>query len=732
MQPSVALPRVARPALQRGCGVVRKSGSGAIPSHPIIVDHGGRVLTAAAVQLIYWGKAWCSDEQRAVSDTSDAMTRVLTGPYLSALEQYRGAGHAWVEHSALFCELDPPAAFSNEVVASFIFDRIAEDQLPTPESDADRLFLVVMPPGVPSWNPDVLGAHSFFGYFAGDGDADSTQPNAHFAWVSGDGSLDDRTSRISHLIAEACTDPEGDGYRVQDEAPGDDWLEIADLCATPLRIGDIAVTAYWSQQPGRCISAQDVSGTPGHARRVLALPAATPPPREAAPTPRPANTELPAITPAVPPPLPASAGRRPQDSPYIAGLLATAPLVPLVGLVVSGLAFIVAFAPAGIHARHAAPFLGLVVSLSAWLLGGMVARRLAIPQLANTDESGQIRLRLEQLRSRINALLDPARPALQPEGPGALREARDLAAILEDDLTQPGIRWVLAHGFITAWKTIHRAEEALFIADGVERIVAEGLNDELRLEDSQIPHSDVLATKVRHAVEVLSPLSGDRYLHSANGAAAISKDDGAGVDPGGVARNVLRMVRRAINEYRDDLWSGLIRARNQLRRSILITGVISYLLLVDLLFAGLDSRAVVGASVFFIFGGLIGLVARLRNESGADKAVEDFGLESARLIAAPLLSGLASVFGVLIMGLAHVNVLGVSFGPAPPAGTSVPALGDIFNLRTNPTGFIGAALFGLTPSLLIDYLQAQTNSFKQALKISEATGGADSKPQPKG
>jgi hypothetical protein len=60
------------------------------------VDHGGRVLSAAPVYLIYWGRYWAPD--RVASPTPDQITHAPSdrpaGSYLSALTQYRNIGPA--------------------------------------------------------------------------------------------------------------------------------------------------------------------------------------------------------------------------------------------------------------------------------------------------------------------------------------------------------------------------------------------------------------------------------------------------------------------------------------------------------------------------------------------------------------------------------------------------------------------------------------------------------------
>jgi hypothetical protein len=570
---------------------------------------------------------------------------------------------------------------------------------------------------------------------------------AHFAWASSAGGLDPLTLRISHLVVNALTDPEGDSIRFADEGPGDEWLEVASLCSTPLRLQGVAARGYWSRTHGRCLTTADFDRGAGPVRRLLEP---APPAAAGAPLAATARTgggnqarDSGAATPATALPpvriaiahLPPRPEVRPgEDSPYLAGLSATAVLVPPVAIAVTALALIAAVSPAGIQSRFAGPVIGGVVALAAWLAGGLWSARLAISRLANSDEYGQVRLRLEELRPRLNCLIDSGASSIPPAAAESLLAARDLAAMLDEDLSIPGIRWVVAHGFIGAWMTIHRAEEALFIADDVGRIISEGLVDELRLEDSGMDHSDELLNWVRRALRALSPASADRYLHVPDGNAANSADEGIGVDRQDVARNVLRTARRVINEYRDEIWSGLIRARNQLQRTVLFSGILAYALVVLMPFAGLDSAALAAASVFFIFGALVGMIARLRLESGANKAVEDFGLETTRLMAAPLLSGLAAIFGVLLLGLAHVQLAGLSLGPAPPSGQAVPTLNQIFSLAGNPAGFLGAAIFGLTPSLLLDYLQTETKALKEALRITEATGAPPAKTavQPQG
>jgi hypothetical protein len=62
---------------------------------------------------------------------------------------------------------------------------------------------------------------------------------------------------------------------------------------------------------------------------------------------------------------------------------------------------------------------------------------------------------------------------------------------------------------------------------------------------------------------------------------------------------------------------------------------------------------------------------------------------------------------------------------AQPAATStntIPSLDSIFDLTSNEKGLVIAAIFGLTPTLLVARLRAQSEGLKSGLKSSELGG----------
>jgi hypothetical protein len=142
--------------------------------------------------------------------------------------------------------------------------------------------------------------------------------------------------------------------------------------------------------------------------------------------------------------------------------------------------------------------------------------------------------------------------------------------------------------------------------------------------------------------------------------------------------------------------------------------------------------------------------------------IDDYGLTLVRVSVTPVLSGVAAVAGVFLIALLSINLLKSpepssvpvtptvvstqvvtpaastpvatpratstpSAPPVPPAGSqSSPStsgslsLADIYNLDNNFQGIIIAAIFGLTPNLLIGALQQKTEEFKTRLESSKA------------
>jgi hypothetical protein len=101
-------------------------------------------------------------------------------------------------------------------------------------------------------------------------------------------------------------------------------------------------------------------------------------------------------------------------------------------------------------------------------------------------------------------------------------------------------------------------------------------------------------------------------------------------------------------------------------------------------------------SALYLVAALAGLINRLRIESSRPTAVEDYGLHVARLIATPLLSGIAGVAGVYLVATTPelLNVVSPSNGDGEPTTL---AINEVFVLSQNQASLLVAAVFGSSP-----------------------------------
>ncbi len=167
-----------------------------------------------------------------------------------------------------------------------------------------------------------------------------------------------------------------------------------------------------------------------------------------------------------------------------------------------------------------------------------------------------------------------------------------------------------------------------------------------------------------------------------------------------------------------------MQARNRVAATMVLTGFTIYMLLGLAIIVGAPQKAIVAAAAFYIVGALVGLFNHLRIQARDTATIDDFGLPFAQLNLTQLLSGLAAVGGVLIT----VMLYGAVLSPIAPAATQVltlqtaqqiPTPDAIYDLGKYPFGLIVAAVFGLTPGLLLSGLQQQVNKYKDALTSTE-------------
>jgi hypothetical protein len=457
---------------------------------------------------------------------------------------------------------------------------------------------------------------------------------------------------------------------------------------------------------------------------------------------------------------------------YITSLLAIGTLLPAAAAVSTVLIFLTG------RAGISAPFFGSTIALFMWFVSPIFCHGLADAKHVVPSSYGEVRQRLDQLRERLKVVC--AVPSGNPSLQTACQQASAHATQIDADFAIKGLPWVLAVGYINAWKRLHQAEESLIEVAPAETVIAWALYDEMRLQGSNVDNCDDLLAKLRQAVDAIDP-SAKKYFKTAttpaapvmittpspliNGCVAtdycqtltatggtpqyvwslsqstlpdglalsasgilsgrptraatfnfaVRVTDSASItatkafnltidpqatsstsllqqapptssgcgnaDPKMLARAVLRTVRRAINEFRDDRWGGMVVARNRLFGTMMFTGLTAYALLAIAIISGAPKAAIAAASAFYLVGATIGLLSRLRGESQSDSGVEDYGLSTARLITLPLFSGLAGIGGVVLMAM--LPGTSAVLAPTPPSSISATGFVDTAYSQTS-------------------------------------------------
>jgi hypothetical protein len=146
-----------------------------------------------------------------------------------------------------------------------------------------------------------------------------------------------------------------------------------------------------------------------------------------------------------------------------------------------------------------------------------------------------------------------------------------------------------------------------------------------------------------------------------------------------------------------------------------------YVLLWLSIAANTDAPAIIAATWFYFVGATIGLFNPVNADwrTGANRvgSSSDYNLGRYRLIGVPLLSSVATVFGVLLTS-------SVAISEAGSAATS--SVKDTFDFINHPISIFVAAIFGLTPGLLLDGLESAATQRKLTVleqQANDTTGG---------
>jgi hypothetical protein len=398
---------------------------------------------------------------------------------------------------------------------------------------------------------------------------------------------------------------------------------------------------------------------------------------------------------------------------FIAALIWLLPTLPAIAAIAMIAAYLSGLAQTGAEAVYD----GLLAMAIVWLAVGASTTDRTKPSGAQARAFAELQVRMDQLQGRLDVISEQvARSPELEEAKAALRRAREAL-----DTDAPSAQWTSAIGYVNTWRALHRCEEAMIYVDSPEQVVAGALVDDLRLDGSAIPGRDRLVVFLREAVNEFDPEAGHRYLRieGAHVASEGESDEMTAVRTYR-ARSLLREVRRAINDFRDARTEDIIKARNILRRTFAFAAVVGFSLLAVAVLVDTPPATIATATGLFLIAALVGLFSRLNNTNVGMSTVDDFGLDDAQLLAGPLVSGIAGIGGVILIAATPAAAAALSATAAAGLAPTVASFdfGAIFDLSRNPLAVVFAAVFGLTPSLLLSRLQDSTERLKKDLRSS--------------
>ena len=387
---------------------------------------------------------------------------------------------------------------------------------------------------------------------------------------------------------------------------------------------------------------------------------------------------------------------------------------------------------------------GLLSGVVVWVVVAVLSRPFATARRAVPTSFDEFQKRRSQVCAQIAILTGNGLRGRSAEE--AVQEIQTQLKLMEEQVKEIGFPWTRATGYLHIWDCLHRAEEALIEVQPLTDVVAGAAYDNLRLAGSNIDHAGQLCTILKRAMHELGP-SATKYLPE-DATAALSRETPEAVlstsraelvivpvhseTPADLTdthskelpRAILRMVRRAINEYVDRRYKAFVLARNRLVDLLMLTGITVWALLSIAIMEGAPPTAIAAASVFYLTGTIIGSLDRLYLGSREQARIEilDYGLSDMRLVAQPTVSGIAAVAGIMLAaagGSVFTNEINVK----------VPTLSAIFDLHSKKflVWLLTAAVFGLTPAVLFARLHRQADQYASDLAKTEAT---DSRNRP--
>ncbi len=307
-------------------------------------------------------------------------------------------------------------------------------------------------------------------------------------------------------------------------------------------------------------------------------------------------------------------------------------------------------------------------------------------------------------------------------------------------------RWLYGYGYINAWREVHQVEDVLLAVEPKEVVYATAVTNLDRLAGSSAGKKETrltaklaalvdengTATKAAGHEDVMTAvleLSEPRIVR-------IGLSDAA--EPDVVARFeedknrvLVRESAYRIHRAQNDAWDKIVNLRNRLLLTFTVTVTLTYgMVVLVVLRPGDMTTQLTAAAAFFLTGAAVGVFRELWDTSRLRTGtVFDYGLAQVRLLATPVLSGLAALGGVLVTNVAGSYLIERATTASQGATTTTstpPTLDQVFSLDKYQMGLIVAAIFGLTPGLFLERLHARQDQYeKQITELVPAKGADD-------
>ncbi len=385
--------------------------------------------------------------------------------------------------------------------------------------------------------------------------------------------------------------------------------------------------------------------------------------------------------------------------------------------------------------RVAVIIVGPVVGIAAWLVAGLGAARVARVDRANTEMYQHLRGRALGIANALDANPQSGNPSEKTKADAwnvARAEFVGIAHALGGDDTPEAsaLDWITGSGYVSMWRKVHRAEEAELVFGPLTDVLNAALADDARLDGSAVPNKKVLCDRLGKSTKVISdainpnPIRPPPPTNPPTPGQTMPTSPPPSPEAQLLARLDLLDISQKINEFKDDRSAELVKVRRRLTQSTVWTGVVAYLLLLLTIVSGMPVNLIAAAAGLYLVAALAGLLQRINKEMDIKSGIEDYGVTTARLFLAPLVSGLAGVAGVAV-----IAILGTPNGLLPAGTATTASLQDAFNLTKYPVALVLAAAFGLAPGNLFARLQTVSDKLKTDISSTDPnsntnTGGS--------